>query len=123
MKIGKFLILAILSANLFVNIFSMQMSSNYRLRELLLKKDPNTATQGVTYDEKGNAKKDELKKLSQEELNKDDLPDIPIYFQGWIKYFKFNDEVNAKKPKNFFKNTDFGKQSEVKTDSDKVYML
>jgi hypothetical protein len=78
---------------------------------------------GVSYDAQGNAKKDEMKKLTQEELNKGDLPDIPIYFQGWIKYFKYQDEVNAQKPKYFFKNSDFEKQSEVKTDSDKVNLI
>ncbi len=38
----------------------------------------------------------------------DDLPDVPIYFQGWVKYFRYVE--TGKKPSKFFKNTLFEKQ-------------
>lgn len=51
-------------------------------------------------------------------LTADDLPDMPIYFQAWIKYFHFQklDSDKSKKPKFFFKNEAFLKQSETEKD-------
>ena len=32
----------------------------------------------------------------------------PIFFDGWVKYFKFNsDEMNIQRPNSFFKNLEF----------------
>jgi hypothetical protein len=39
----------------------------------------------------------------------EDLPDVPIYFQGWVKYFRYA-ENGQERPKKFFKNTAYGKQ-------------
>jgi len=39
-----------------------------------------------------------------------DLPDMPIYYLGWIKYFRYL-ENGGEKPKMFFKNTSFEKQN------------
>jgi len=39
----------------------------------------------------------------------DALPDIPVYFQGWIKYFRYIQDGD--KPNKFFKNTSFEKQA------------
>ena len=47
-------------------------------------------------------------------LTAEDLPDIPIYYQGWIKYFNFHktneNDKKTSKPKYFFKNEAFLKQ-------------
>jgi len=43
-------------------------------------------------------------------LTADDLPDgVPIYYQGWIKYFHYlkNPDSKSSKPKFFFKNEAF----------------
>lgn len=49
-------------------------------------------------------------------LTKDDLPDVPIYFEGWIKYFHYRKNEEYKK-KQFFKNLLFNTQ--VKSNSTK----
>jgi hypothetical protein len=54
----------------------------------------------------------------------EDLPDVPIYYQGWVKYFRYfaNSE---EKPKTFFKNTFFAKQQpgNDKDEKDNVKIL
>lgn len=55
----------------------------------------------------------------------DDLPDVPIYFQGWIKYFRYS-ENGQEKPSKFFKNSSFEKQLQAKDGEeakDKVKLL
>ncbi|MFO0515331.1 MAG: hypothetical protein ACK5YA_00600 [bacterium] len=51
-------------------------------------------------------------------LTAEDLPDMPIYYQAWIKYFHFQKigSDKSKKPKFFFKNEAFLKQSESEKD-------
>lgn len=39
-------------------------------------------------------------------LTKDDLPDVPIYFEGWLRYFWYA-KSGDQKPKAFFKNPNF----------------
>ena len=34
-----------------------------------------------------------------------------VYFKGWVKYFKYGDNLDIKKPKEFFKNVFFKEQS------------
>lgn len=50
---------------------------------------------------------------SKEEVagsGKVDLPNKPIQFQDWVKYLHYGD-ADAKKPKAFFKNTQFDSQN------------
>jgi hypothetical protein len=54
-----------------------------------------------------------------QQSTQDDLPDLPIYFQGWVKYFKYANENTSNRPKTFFKNNMFATQV-VKKDSDEV---
>ena len=56
-----------------------------------------------------------------QEFTKDDVPDVPIYFQGWIKYIKYLDDGISSRPKRFFKNDYFDKQTTPSTESDEVY--
>ena len=59
-------------------------------------------------------------KIAPKSLSAEDLPDVPIYFQTWIKYFNFRKKSPSepsKKPKYFFKNEAFGKQSLAKDDT------
>lgn len=49
-------------------------------------------------------------------LTKDDLPDVPIYFEGWLKYFWYA-KSGDQKPKAFFKNPNF--LTQVKSNSTK----
>jgi hypothetical protein len=46
----------------------------------------------------------------QPPVNPEDLPDLPIYNECWVKYFHYRDTVDATKPKSFFKNEAFFKQ-------------
>jgi hypothetical protein len=39
-----------------------------------------------------------------------DLPDIPVYFQGWVKYLHFKDQ-NSNFQKAFYKNIAYDKQN------------
>ena len=135
MKINKHTIVILLITNLLLQVYceGTTFTSNYKLTELSLKKgnksqtqqnpstpNANPSTPGVYLDAQGNFKKEEAKPLTQEELNKGDLQDVPIYYQTWIKYFKYTDQKQAEKPKHFFKNPSFELQTEIKTDSDKV---
>jgi hypothetical protein len=126
MKIKKQIIVILLISNLLLQVYceGTTFSSNYKLTESSFKKghkqDTQSSTPGIFYDAEGKARKEEAKPLTQDELNKEDLKDVPIYYQTWIKYFKYQDEKTADKPKHFFKNPVFEKQDEVKTDSDKV---
>jgi hypothetical protein len=54
-------------------------------------------------------------------LTAEDLPDVPIYFQAWIKYFHFQKSGNdkSKKPKFFFKNEAFLRQHVSENDKSK----
>jgi hypothetical protein len=131
MKIIKELIVLLLISNLLLQVYceGTTFTSNYKLTESAFKKSHKnqeaapSSTPGVYYDTVSKARKDEAKPLTQDELNKDDLKDVPIYYQTWIKYFKYLDEKTAEKPKHFFKNPLFEKQTEIKTDSDKVLKL
>jgi hypothetical protein len=40
-----------------------------------------------------------------------DLPDAPIYYEGWVKYFHYRDTVSTDKPKSFFRNDAFHTQN------------
>jgi hypothetical protein len=41
----------------------------------------------------------------------EDLPDVPVYYEGWIKYFHYQDSSVAEKPKSFFRNDAFYAQN------------
>jgi len=47
--------------------------------------------------------------LAPKNLTKDDLPDVPIYYEGWIKYFHYH-KTDDLRPRHFFKNTKFFSQ-------------
>jgi hypothetical protein len=49
---------------------------------------------------------------SQIKQKSDDLPDVPIYYQGWVKYFHYKDG-GQDRPKKFYKNEAFAKQSQA----------
>ena len=42
-----------------------------------------------------------------------DLPDAPIYYEGWVKYFHYQDSSVSDKPKSFFRNDAFYAQSRL----------
>jgi hypothetical protein len=48
-------------------------------------------------------------KVDFQDLKKQDLPDRQVYFQGWVKYFRYL-ENGQEKPSTFFKNDIFQKQ-------------
>ena len=49
-----------------------------------------------------------------------DLPDMPIYYQSWVKYFHYQKLENdtSKKPNFFFRNGSFKSQDSNKPDHD-----
>ena len=54
-------------------------------------------------------------------LTADDLPEVPVYLEGWVKYFTFTKGPNEKsnKPKFFFKNDAFLTQEKESNDENK----
>ena len=128
MKIKKLTLVFLIIFNLSLNVFCEKAlsASNYKLTESSFKKahktEQNDPPRGYL-DANGKPIAAEQKVLTQEDLKADDLPDVPIYYQGWVKYFKYLDEKKAERPKHFFKNTEFAKQGEVKSDTDKVFII
>lgn len=57
-------------------------------------------------------------------LTKDDLPDVPIYYQGWINYFHYT-KNDSNKPRFFFQNLKFLTQnsSDVVPPDDEVKVI
>ena len=55
--------------------------------------------------------KDQIQNILQTpDPNPDDLPDLPVYNECWVKYLQYKDSTNSQKPKSFFKNDAFFKQ-------------
>ena len=53
-----------------------------------------------------------------------DLPeDTNIFYKGWIKYFKYRDSPNQKKPNKFFLNEAFKKQGPSSKAQDEVKII
>lgn len=46
----------------------------------------------------------------------DDLPIMPVYFQGWIKYFRYIKIAGSQTPSKFFKNDQFFDQQKYKSE-------
>jgi hypothetical protein len=89
MKIVNLLIANIL----FVIAFEYTMSSSIGIGALKKGKYTKKLRKGIEGDNKG------IK----------DVPDMPIYYQGWIKYLHYT-EKEASKQKAFFKNIAFEQQ-------------
>lgn len=106
MKIIKILLTTILISGYILNICicsgslsSLKMNTHFSLKKNTnIKELPTAKVENGTYAPKN--------------LTADDLPDVPIYYQGWVKYFTFSksniDKVH--KPKFFFKNEAFLEQ-------------
>jgi len=126
MKKHTLVLLLLLNISIQVICEKALLTSNYKLTEASFKKrakdsnDAQSIVQSAINKSIDEARKPQTQVLTQEDLQKDDLPDVPIYYQGWIKYFKYLDEKKAERPKHFFKNPDFSKQDEVKSDNDEV---
>jgi hypothetical protein len=142
MKIIRIPIVILLIATMLIQITceGSKFKSNYKLTESALKKNhkaqetqPQVAiipdqspslqnrTPGMPIENKFQLvnkppKKASLEPLNQIELNKNDIKDAQVYFQTWVKYFKYLDEKAAQKPKHFFKNPSFQEQGEIKPD-------
>lgn len=81
---------------------NMKMKSNYKfsLKNLVTKSHKKTENNSSA---KSNNRLSELNKMNSK-----------ILFRGWMKYFKFPDDETQRKPKNFFKNPLFEKDSKRK---------
>merc|ERR1712151_787899 len=82
---------------------NMNMKSNYKMtmKNLLSKNHKKTET---NLKSKSNNKNTELDKMNSK-----------ILFRGWLKYFKFPDDETQRKPKEFFKNALYERESKRKT--------
>ena len=125
----KHTMLLLVAINIFMSVFTSKLEtiasfkSNYKLMKGRVQHrnepaatatapqaNPQTpaqtpqATHGAPIPKLDNAQPGSEKKTA------DDLPDMPVYFQGWIKYFRYI-ENGADKPKMFFKNSAFEKQN------------
>ena len=78
---------------------NMNMNSNYKmsLRGVLSKNHKKSET---NYSTKSNNKNTELNRMNSK-----------IIFKGWLKYFKFPDDETQNKPKEFFKNALYERDS------------
>ena len=82
---------------------NMNMKSNYKMAMKM--KGSNTKNHKSNVVAKSNVKNTET------ELNR---MNSKILFRGWLKYFKFPDDETQKKPKTFFKNALFERESKRK---------
>ena len=77
---------------------STNLKMNLNLQEFLSKHRKNSSTKSNSY-----SKMSELDKLNSK-----------ILFSGWLKYFKYLDDDTQRKPKEFFKNTFYERDSRRK---------
>ena len=47
---------------------------------------------------------DQIDSTLNPKIESEDLPDVPIYHRGWMKYFHYKDNKEINKPKSFFRN-------------------
>jgi hypothetical protein len=141
MKIIRIPIVILLLTTMFIQITceGSRFKSNYKLTVSALKKNhkaqenqpqisiiPNQSpslqnrTPGMPIEQEfqlvNKPPKKAIEPLTPIELSKNDIKDAPVYFQTWVKYFKYLDEKTAEKPKHFFKNPSFQEQGEIKSD-------
>ena len=138
------MLLVILALNMLTNVFTAKLEtiasfkSNYKLMKGRTRRtDPATPPVAAAAAPVSSASTPGVAPASQtfnshplsesfempgaEKKTGDDLPDIPIYFQGWVKYFRYI-ENGGEKPKMFFKNSAFNKQNpEVKGEAKDKY--
>lgn len=114
MKIAKLIKIAFVVSCMIAVSYSMGAQSSFRMstRFKSLKKIGPGESAEIPTDKSLYAPKN---------LTAEDLPDIPIYFQAWIKYFHFQKSANdkSKKPKFFFKNEAYLKQVETEKDKER----
>lgn len=105
MKIAKLILLKIFISSYILQVCfctgslstsSFKMNTHFSMK----KKDPaaKPATSGASPSASAGA--------PPKNLSQDDLPEVPVYLQGWVKYFTFtkNPSEKSNKPKFFFKN-------------------
>ena len=80
---------------------NMNMKSNYKMAM----KGSNTKNHKTNFAARSNNKNTET------ELNR---MNSKILFRGWLKYFKFPDDETQRKPKEFFRNALFSRESKRK---------
>jgi hypothetical protein len=110
MKITKLLIFAILASYLVVLTMCMSTGGHLKMNTSFGNKKSHKAAP-----EKTKTNDDPLnQKTAPKNLTADDLPNMPVYFEGWLKYFHFlpNGVQTAKsKPRYFFENEAFSQQT------------
>jgi hypothetical protein len=114
MKIAKLILLALVLSCVIEVSYNMGSHSSFKMgtRFKSLKKAGPGESAVIPTDKSLYAPKN---------LTADDLPDVPIYYQAWIKYFHFQKvgSDKSKKPKFFFKNEAFLKQSQTEKDKER----
>jgi hypothetical protein len=101
MKITKLLIFAILASYLVTLTMCMATTGH-------LKMNTHFASKKKVVDDPLN------QRTAPKNLTADDLPNMPVYFEGWLKYFHFqpNGAITPKsKPRYFFENEAFTQQT------------
>merc|ERR1712160_162374 len=83
---------------------NMNMKSNYKMTmKGANSKNHNKKSESTNLLAKSNNKNTELNRMNSK-----------IIFRGWLKYFKFPDDETQRKPKEFFKNALFERESKRK---------
>ena len=72
--------------------------------ENIKKKHLKTKTNSLLNKADLNGVEDQLDATINPKVESEDLPDVPIYHRGWVKYFHYKDDKAINKPKSFFRN-------------------
>lgn len=110
MKIVKCFYFIFIAINILINgVYTEGMKMNMVMNVKFLKNNMRKNTPPVNN--------------AESQLNlakKTDLPDVPIYHQGWVKYFRYQDQKGSTRPNTFFKNDEFKKQVNPANQTDQV---
>lgn len=86
------------------------LGSNYKMTlGNLLAKSHNKAENHSASQEKLYNTNQELERLAAPVVR--EITGSQIFFKGWMKYFKYSDNKNNQKPKQFFKNVAYEKEA------------
>lgn len=116
MKLIKTLFILLCILNLILSETTQFGKKFRKLRHL--KKEPTPAPDN---NEDISAIANQLKQaiISENQPNPDDLPDAPIYLEGWVKYIHYRDNLTGDKPRSFFRNDAFYRQRKTGDDPKK----
>ena len=102
MKLTKLIVIVLYLLNTTISE-STQFGKKYKKSHKKTQSLPNDDLGGIT---------DQIRDIvaSTQKTDAEDVADVPIYLEGWIKYIHYRDNLTGDKPKSFFRNDEFFKQ-------------